>query len=134
MKAQSAAPESDLRAILLSLEMALMQPEVRHNRIRLEALLDEEFCEIGASGRAWSREEILDLLASEQHDEPPRVSEFQLRILAANITPQLVLVTYRTHSARRGAVLRSSLWRNCGTQWRCVFHQGTVQSTPMPES
>ncbi len=119
--------KDEICASLLGLEMELMQPAVRRNRARVEALLDPEFVEIGASGRVWSRPQILDLLATEPHAEPPQITDFQLRILTPNNTPQLALVTYRTLSSQRGAALRSSLWRCDGMQWRCVFHQGTVE-------
>ncbi len=119
--------KDEICALLLDLEMELIQPAVRHNRARMEALLDPEFVEIGASGRVWSRPQILDLLATEQHFEPPQITDFQVRTLIPNIAPQLALVTYRTRSPQRGAALRSSLWRCDGSQWRCVFHQGTVE-------
>lgn len=121
--------DDEIRAWLLGLEMELMQPEVRRNRTRVDALLDPEFVEIGASGRLWSRQQILDLLASTQHYEPPQIADFQLRILTPPTAPQLALVTYRTLSTQRGVVLRSSLWRRHDAQWRCLFHQGTVQNT-----
>ena len=119
--------KDEICAKLLGPEMELMQPDVRHNRARVEQLLDPEFVEIGASGKVWSRPQILDLLASEPYPEPPQLTDFQLRILTPHNAPQLALVTHRTLSSQRGAALRSSLWRCDGMQWRCVFHQGTVE-------
>lgn len=111
----------ELCEMLLELETELMHPEVRHNRARAEELLDEEFSEIGSSGRVWSRLEILELLTGEQDYEQPCVEDFRLRLLEAHIA----LVTYRAVTARRGETLRSSIWMLREESWRCVFHQGT---------
>jgi hypothetical protein len=40
-------------------ELALLRPEVRAAHDRLEALLDDDFVEIGASGRRWERDAII---------------------------------------------------------------------------
>ena len=112
-----------LREHLLQLELKLMRPEFRSYPERLAALLDPDFFEIGSSGRLWSRDAILELLASESGFEPPMVEDFQLRPFA----PDLALVTYRTRRTNGSLTLRSSLWRRVGTDWRCVFHQGTPE-------
>lgn len=108
---------------LLQLERELLRPEVRRDPARVAALLDPEFVEIGSSGRLWSRDEILHLLAAASGYEPPQVEDFQLRPLA----PDLALVTFRTRRTTGSLTLRSSLWRRHATDWRCVFHQGTPE-------
>lgn len=112
---------SETREVLLQLEQELMQPEIRRDPARVATLLDAEFVEIGASGRLWSRVEILALLAQEPEYEQPQIEDFRLRMLG----PEVAQVTYRTTSARRGATLRSSLWRRRDNRWQCLFHQGT---------
>lgn len=110
-----------LREHLLHLELSLMQPALRRDPARVAALLDSDFVEIGSSGRLWSREEILLLLATESDYQPPTVEDFHLRPLTAD----LALVTYRTRRANGSQALRSSLWRRHGADWRCAFHQAT---------
>ncbi len=45
--------------------MELLSDAVRSDRVRLDALLDPEFIEIGASGRTWDKDEtIAELLAA----------------------------------------------------------------------
>jgi hypothetical protein len=91
----------DLCAQLRNLEDSLLDPSVRRDSAQVAALLAEEFEEFGASGRAWTREQILDLLAAERY-EPPSVEEFRCHTIADGV----VLVTYRAvrtkpHSGER---------------------------------
>ena len=99
-----------LAAHLFSLEFALLDPAVRHDRLRVESLLAEDFQEFGSSGKIWSRRQILDLLESElarsiaAHD-----------LACHSIADGVALVTYRTTNTdfgtrESGTTLRSSLW------------------------
>lgn len=100
-----------------------MDPAFRRNREAVSALLAEDFCEFGSSGRIWSRETILDLLATEDYPSSPAVEDFTLQLLA----PDIVLVTYRTVRPQQ-STLRSSVWKRNKTGWQVLFHQGTKQA------
>lgn len=101
-------------------ELALLRPEARAARDRLEVLLDEDFVEIGASGRRWERDAIIaDFL------ESPAVDVTVVNMAARIVANHVALVTYETETNDR-RVLRSSWWRESGGQWRCFFHQATV--------
>jgi hypothetical protein len=86
-----------------------------------------DYWEVGASGRRYSREFILRMLA----DSPPvnaattrwRASGYGLRQLG----PDTYLLTY---SLRQGERLtrRSTIWERASEGWRVLFHQGTVVS------
>ena len=106
-------------------EEALLDPAVRRDRAKVAALLAEDFQEFGASGRVWSREAILDLLASEDYT-PPAMEDFECHWIGDGVA----LVTYRSvrtdpDSGQGSAVLRSSIWIEQAGQWRVRFHQGT---------
>ncbi len=105
---------------VISAELDLLRPEVRANRTRVELLLDEDFVEIGASGRRWKRDAIIAELAGSP-DVESNVSAMSVRAVAAHVA----LVEYETTTPDR-RVLRSSWWRKCEGGWRCFFHQGTV--------
>ncbi|HEU4539675.1 MAG TPA: nuclear transport factor 2 family protein [Jiangellaceae bacterium] len=45
-------------ATAIALERRLLQPTVRASPAALDALLDPEFQEIGASGRLWTRGDL----------------------------------------------------------------------------
>jgi glyoxylase I family protein len=110
-----------LESHLIELEQSLHLPPVRANPAVAGALLAEDFREFGASGRVWSRAEILQALASEAPTE--FMSE---DFICQQLSPELVLLTYKsTHLATSQSSLRSSLWRLEDRRWRLVFHQGT---------
>lgn len=107
------------------LERLLLEPEARRDRARVAELLAEEFQEFGSSGRVWTREAILELLATEEY-AAPLMEGFACRALAEDIA----LVTYRTVRAgaapdKRVVTLRSSIWVKRSGAWQVVFHQGT---------
>jgi len=110
------------------MEQMLLDPAVRRDRGRVDALLAKDFEEIGASGRSWTREQILDLLATETY-EAPAAEDFRCTMLADTVG----LVTYRSwrrhpQTGAKTVVLRSSLWIRDSEVWRMRFHQGTPES------
>ncbi len=117
--------EEEIAAILERSERLLLDPAVRRDRERVLELLAEEFEEFGASGLAWTRDEIVELLAEEEF-EPPMLKDFRCRLIA----PSAALVTYQTEridpwSGTPVAVNRSSIWIEEHGRWRVRFHQGT---------
>lgn len=102
-------------------EMALQSPEVRGDAARADAMLHASFTEIGRSGRLWTRDEILAMLADETRGESPQTDEWQFTELA----PHSVLVTYAI--VRDGGVFsrHSSIWDLSTGEPRLRFHQGT---------
>jgi hypothetical protein len=132
MKQSDRRPD-DIGAHLHLLEQTLLDPAVRRDRARVAALLAEDFLEFGSSGRVWTREAILELLATESYD-PPAMEDFRCDLIGQDAA----LVTYQTvrvdpESGQRAAVLRSSIWVRQANEWRVRFHQGTkYQGTRIP--
>jgi hypothetical protein len=114
---------NELTAHLLALEMELMDPVFRKDRDKVSALLADGFREFGSSGRIWSREATVDLLATEQPQAAPSVEDFSIHPIAQ----ATVLVTYRTRHLA-GSSLRSSIWVHTSAGWQILFHQGTKAS------
>jgi hypothetical protein len=115
------AGEHHVAEQVVELELALLHPDVRRDRQWVEELLHEDFREIGASGRLWTRQEAVEALAGEQSDEPIAVSEMESFQLGEGV----VLLTYVSDRAGRRA-RRSSVWRLSDGRWRLVHHQGTL--------
>jgi hypothetical protein len=110
---------------LLRGELTLLRPAVRRDPNRVAALLTEDFFEIGASGRVWTRDEILDSLVSEAYSAPV-IEDFACQQLVKDV----VLVTYRAmrsdeETGQRSVTLRSSIWMKKPGKWQMRFHQGT---------
>jgi hypothetical protein len=108
---------------LQKLEELLLQPATRRDAEQVAGLLSDDFVEIGSSGSAYTKAEIIAALARET---PVRwtMDQFEARSLADGV----VLATYRAtrHGDRTVSSLRSSIWKLDGERWRMVFHQGTV--------
>lgn len=112
----------ELIETIVAAERALLDPAVRADPEALDRWLDDDFTEIGQSGRFWTREEIFaDLLATDQSAyDTAELSEPLVRELA----PDCYLLTYVVQvGARRSR--RSSIWRWRDGQWRMSFNQGT---------
>ena len=101
-------------------ELALLEPATRAKADAVIELLHEEFREFGASGRIWDRPAIVSVLAAgpgtDTHAEDMR---------AVRLAPDAVLLTYVARKSDR-TTLRSSVWIRQDSQWRLLFHQGTI--------
>jgi len=114
-----------LEKYFFELETALLRRELK-TPARLNDLIDDDFIEIGASGRQWTKQDVIHAL---QHEPfvAGEISEFKLKLL----TQDVALVTYLCLQAATSGVsaansLRSSIWTRHDGLWRLVFHQGTV--------
>lgn len=111
----------DVQQVIAS-ELALLTPEVRGDSLKVAALLDPDFEEIGASGRLWTRESMMSALVAEPPGEDGAVEASEMR--GTQLAPDLILLTYVSASELRRA-RRSSLWRRTEESWQLLFHQGT---------
>ncbi len=108
--------------LVIDRELELLTSEVRASAARVEEMLDPEFREIGASGRLWTRAEMISALAAECSDGGAiEAAEMESQVVGPNV----VLLTYVSNRKGRRA-RRSSLWRRSGTGWRLLHHQGTL--------
>ena len=103
-------------------ELELLEPAVRRSASRLDALLDPDFFEFGASGRRWDRQATIDMLVAASPDQQPIATS---DVAATRLAEDLIQVIYLSESGPRRA-WRSSLWRRSNGQWRVYFHQATV--------
>lgn len=117
---------ADLLQHLRELEVALHQPDVSRDPVRLDQLLHESFAEFGRSGRSYSRADILELLRVDISPGPVWSQEF----IVAEIAEGIALLTYKSayvdeNGELRRHTLRSSLWQLTARGWQIRFHQGT---------
>jgi hypothetical protein len=110
---------------LLYLEQSLLSPSGRRDRDRVAGLLADDFVEFGTSGKTLTRDQVLELLGTEEF-EAPHIEDLKCRAIAEGV----VLVTYRTvrtnETGKSFVTLRSSLWSMQAGFWRLRFHQGTL--------
>jgi hypothetical protein len=111
---------------LMSREPIFHRPEFGTTRQAFEAMCDADFWEVGASGRRYSREYVLDTLEQRHrhpHDDHWETSEFHVSEIAAD----LYLLTYMLKQDER-MTRRCTIWRHTSDGWKIVYHQGTVVS------
>ena len=127
--------DSKLRGILEELgqrEPIFHHPEFGRTRHDFEAMTDAAFWEVGASGRRYSREYVLEVLTKRYADpeyrgvhSPPedawQIKEFH----CLEIAPDNYLITYTLVQGTR-VTRRSTIWRRISAGWKVVYHQGTV--------
>ena len=100
------------------------RPELGTSRRDFENMTDTAFWEVGASGRRYSREFILDTL--ENRRLQPDEDTWQTRSFhCLEIAADNYLVTYTLHQGPR-VTRRSTLWRRSVKGWKVLYHQGTV--------
>ena len=102
-----------------------MQPQTRADRDTLERLLHPSFLEIGASGRRWGREAIVEeMVMSSEGYVAPEVIDLADQQLADGV----VLVTYSTRRLD-STTSRTSVWLHTEAGWQVVLHQATPASS-----
>src|SRR5262245_15714525 len=102
-------------------------PELGVARGDFENMTDPSFWEVGASGRRYSRELVIDTLVhrfATPHEDVWEASGFHCLELA----PNTYLLTYRLVQDGKRATRRSTIWRKDADQWKIVYHQGTIVS------
>jgi hypothetical protein len=116
---------NDVRAALAAREPLFHRPGFGTTRREAEAVTAPDFVEIGASGRLYTREYVLDVV--DDRDLRDEVDVLKpIDIACRELAPGLYQFTYRLMQADR-ETWRSSLWRRGGPGgWQVVFHQGTV--------
>ncbi len=105
-------------------EPVFHRPEFAGSRAELEAMTAEDFWEVGASGRRYSREYVLQTVAARSEvpvEDHWRSADFHCRELARDV----YLLTYTLLQGER-RTRRASIWQRSADGWRIVFHQGTV--------
>ena len=105
-------------------EPVFHRPEFGTTRADFENIMDDAFWEIGASGRRYSREYVLDVLEARWRDPPlDRWEAYDFH--CAEIAAGNYLLTYTLKQEDR-LTRRTSIWRRTDAGWKIVFHQGTI--------
>jgi hypothetical protein len=105
---------------LRGLEERLARREVQ-SRDELLSLLADGFREHGASGRAYSRTDVLD---SYEFGCPMEIELDDFGVVM--IGPDAALATYRSRGTDGRQSHRASVWVRNDDRWQMVFHQGTM--------
>ncbi|AMO85825.1 DUF4440 domain-containing protein [Solibacillus sp. FSL K6-1781] len=113
----------NLKEHLQQLEESHTGLEVRRSKEKLDAILADDFFEIGSSGYIYDKKECLEtgVVLTEM-----KLHNYEIYPLAHDI----VLATYfLVDTTRERNTLRSSIWKLIDGHWQLYFHQGTI--TPL---
>jgi len=120
--------EFELESVLAELaarEPIFHRPEFGRTRAELEAMMDPEFREVGASGREYTRDFVLGVLEerySASFEDRWETTDFRCQSLA----PDLYLLTYKLVQDGTRKSRRATIWRRTAGDWKIVYHQGTL--------
>ncbi|MGE5621024.1 MAG: DUF4440 domain-containing protein [archaeon] len=114
-----------IRDELLRLEGLLHQPGEGSTRKDLEAMTDDLFWEVGASGNCYSRDFVMDVLEKRAKNPNPEDKWQTSDDWCNEISENNYLLTYTLVQGER-ITRRSSIWRRYGNFWKIVYHQGTI--------
>lgn len=109
---------------LIQREPIFHRAEFGTTRADFEGMTEAAFWEVGASGKRYSREHVLDKLEKRHGNQAG--DDWQTRDFhCLEIAVENYLVTYTLIQGAR-VTRRSTIWRRTAQGWKIVFHQGTV--------
>jgi hypothetical protein len=110
---------------LVKREPIFHRPEFGTTRAEFERMTVADFWEVGASGRRYTRDFVLDTL-EERYRSPIvevwETTDFQCRRLARGV----YLLTYTLLQENTRKTRRSTIWQRTEEGWKIVYHQGTM--------
>ncbi len=114
----------DVLKELMRREPIFHHPEFGTTRLDIEKMTEVTFWEVGASGRRYSREYILDVL--EERFKNPVEDIWETKDFhCLEIARDNYLITYTLIQGAR-ITRRATIWRRSEFGWKIVYHQGTV--------
>ena len=109
---------------LMQREPLFHRSEFGTTRKDFEKMIAPGFWEVGASGRRYSRQFVLDVL--EERYQKPTEAVWEIGdFFCSEIATDNYLVTYTLIQGER-VTRRTTIWRRSGEGWQVLFHQGTV--------
>ena len=101
------------------------RPEFGTTRRDFESMTEGGFFEVGASGRRYSRERVIDLLV-ERHSKPHEDVWEAHGFHCLELAPATYLLTYTLVQDGTRTTRRATIWRETREGWKIVYHQGTI--------
>lgn len=116
---------SDVLAELSSREPIFHRPELGTTRADFERMTADDFWEIGASGRRYSRAYVLDEL--EKRYAVPHIDKWEtMDFYCRRLADDTYLLTYTLVQDGERRTRRSTIWQRTTEGWNIVYHQGTI--------
>jgi hypothetical protein len=113
---------------LLAREPIFHRPEFGTLRADFASMIVDDYWEIGASGRRYQREFVLDVLEDRHrrpHTDDWAIQDFEIRQLCTTT----YLATYTLWQGDR-QTRRATVWERSTGTWKAVYHHGTIVVPP----
>ena len=110
---------------LIKREPIFHRPEFGVSRADFENMVHDDFWEIGASGRRYSKDYVIDELEKRhlvRQEEVWEAKDFYCKELARD----LYMLTYTLIEDGTRITRRLTIWEHAKRGWKIVFHQGTI--------
>lgn len=115
----------NLLELLVNMEKSLHKSRTISSEDTINELLSGNFQEIGASGKTYNKNQIIELLKNEEPFDI-NATDFELRLLSSDIAQLKYKSSTSNNNNLSSTTLRSSIWKHEGKKWKMIFHQGTV--------
>jgi hypothetical protein len=122
----------DVLKELMQREPIFHHPEFGTTRLDFENMTETTFWEVGASGRRYSREYVLQEVVKRYEnpqyrgiESPPEDTWETKDFHCLEISGDTYLLTYTLLQGER-ITRRATIWRRSSLGWKIVCHQGTV--------
>jgi len=102
--------------------------EFSASRADFESMTVTDYWEVGASGRRYSRQFVVEELERRLTNPKPDIWQTD-DFLCREIAPDNFLLTYTLTQGDRVS-RRSTIWRLTQEKWKILYHQGTVVEGP----
>lgn len=122
--------EPDLLPVLddlRRLEPIFHTPEFGTTNTDFERMMAPGYWEVGASGRRYSRNFILQTLAEIPPVDAASAGWQHYGHALRRLSPDTYLLTYTLLQAER-LTRRATIWQSTAEGWRILYHQGTIVS------
>jgi hypothetical protein len=120
------APElKEILTELSRLEPIFHWPPAEMTRANLERMTVEDFWEVGASGRRYSRDFVFGVL--EQRRSAPQSNQWEIsELYCRKLAGEVYLLTYTLLQDNTRLTRRATIWERTQEGWKIIYHQGTV--------
>lgn len=116
-----------IRDELAAREPIFHRPELGVSRAELEAQTAPDFWEVGASGKQYTRDFVLDTVERRYTDPDWNDLTWETRDFhCREVGAETYLLTYTLLESGRLLTRRATLWRRKLGGWEILYHQGTV--------
>lgn len=96
-----------------------------HSLADFERSTAPDFWEVGASGRRYSRDFILQMRSREELVDADKAGWIASGFALRRLGPDCYLLTYTLDQAGR-LTRRATIWEKTAEGWRILYHQGTI--------